>query len=147
MLRLSKKSTLALETVLDIAFYEKSNPMPSCEITERQGIAHRYLETVRQRLSREGIIESSRGTNGGYTLARSADQITVWDIVKAVHDEYPEKDDVISGSELAAKVVNPLWSKIENDIARTLQDITIADLCHTAKSHNISTQTTQKTAV
>ena len=70
MLRLSKKSVLALEAVLDVAYNARTSPVQSREITERQGIPHRYLEQVMQRLVRVGILRGVRGPRGGYMMAR-----------------------------------------------------------------------------
>jgi len=93
MLRLSKKSVLALEAVLDIAFYARVSPVQSREITARQGIPD------------------------------------------------PDDDDTVSNSELAAKVVGPLWSEIEGNILRWFDDISIADLCDMADRRGVTTQT------
>ncbi len=141
MLRLSKKSVLALEAVLDIAFYARVSPVQSREITARQGIPHRYLEQVMQRLARDGILKGVRGPRGGYLLARPGTEVTVGDIVRIVNDVDPEEDDTVSNSELAEKVVGPLWSEIEGNILRWFDDITISDLCDMADRRGVTTQT------
>ena len=84
MLRLSKKTWLALEAVVDVAINARPDPVQSKEITKRQGIPQRYLEQVMQQLVHAGILKGVRGPRGGYTLARERRRILVGDIVRVV---------------------------------------------------------------
>ncbi len=84
MLRLSKKTLLALEAVVDVAYNARPDPVQSKEITRRQGIPQRYLEQVMQQLVREGVLKGVRGPRGGYRLARERRRITVGDVVRIV---------------------------------------------------------------
>ena len=77
MLRLSRKTMLALEAVLDVAYNARPDPVQSKDITRRQGIPQRYLEQVMQQLVHKGILKGVRGPRGGYTLARERRKITV----------------------------------------------------------------------
>ena len=61
MLRLSRKTLLALEAVIDIAFNARPEPVQAKEITARQGVPQRYLEQVMQQLVRAGILKGVRG--------------------------------------------------------------------------------------
>ncbi len=137
MLRLSKKSILAMEAVLDIAYNAGVGPVQSREITERQGIPSRYLEQVMQRLVRDGILRGVRGPRGGYMLARPGHEITLGDVVRIVNDVDPDEDDTVSASELGLKVVAPLWNEIENNILRWFDDISVADLVDMASRRGI----------
>ena len=137
MLRLSKKSVLALEAVLDVAYNARTNPVQSREITERQGIPHRYLEQVMQRLVRVGILRGVRGPRGGYMMARLPGEVTVGDVVRIVNEVDPDDDNTVSESELGQKVVAPLWNEIEQNILTWFDDITIADLCDMADRRGV----------
>lgn len=137
MLRLSKKSVLALEAVLDVAHNARVSPVQSKEITERQGIPHRYLEQVMQRLVRVGILKGVRGPRGGYMMARPTSEVTVGDIVRIVNEVDPDDDNTVSGSELGKKVVGPLWAEIEQNILTWFDDITVADLSDMAERRGI----------
>lgn len=137
MLRLSKKSVLALEAVVDVAFNASATPIQSREITERQGIPHRYLEQVMQRLVRDGILKGVRGPRGGYMMAKPRDEVTVGDVVRIVNAVDPDEDTTVSHSELGEKVVSPLWAEIENNILTWFDDITIADLCEMADRRGV----------
>ncbi len=61
MLKLSRKTLLALEAVIDIAFNARPEPVQAKEITARQGVPQRYLEQVMQQLVRAGILKGVRG--------------------------------------------------------------------------------------
>src|SRR3974377_1866581 len=82
MLRLSRKTLLALEAVIDIAFNARPEPVQAKEITARQGVPQRYLEQVMQQLVRAGVLKGVRGPRGGYRLARERRRISVGDIVR-----------------------------------------------------------------
>lgn len=138
MLRLSRKSVLALEAVLDVAFNATTSPVQSRDITERQGIPHRYLEQVMQRLVRDGILRGVRGPRGGYMLAKPNAEITVGDVIRIVNDVDADEDQAASASDLGTKVVGPLWGEIENNILGWFDDITMADLCDMANRRGIN---------
>ena len=70
MLRMTRKTLLAIEAVLDVAYNARPNPVQSRDITARQGIPQRYLEQVLQHLVRKGVLKGVRGPRRGYTLAR-----------------------------------------------------------------------------
>ena len=92
MLRLSRKTVLSLEAVLDIAYNARPDPVQSRDITERQGIPNRYLEQVLQRLVRAGVLKGVRGPRGGYTLARERRRISVGDVLRVVSAMDAEED-------------------------------------------------------
>ena len=139
MIRLSKKSLLALEAVVDIAYNARPEPVQSKEITERQGIPQRYLEQVMQQLVRAGILRGVRGPRGGYRLARERRRITAGEIVRVVSDlEQKEAENGHgAGSELGAKIVRPLLAEIEEQLMQRLDGITIEDLCRAAEANGI----------
>lgn len=135
MLRVSRKTMLAMEAVLDVAYNARPDPVQSKDITRRQGIPQRYLEQVMQQLVHRGILKGVRGPRGGYTLARERRKITVGDVVRVVDQLDEEQDkDPISQAELGEKVVAPLWEKTRMSMLAELDKITMEDLCQEARS-------------
>jgi len=115
MLRLSRKTMLALEAVLDVAYNARPDPVQSKDITARQGIPQRYLEQVMQQLVHHGILKGVRGPKGGYTLARERRKITAGDVVRIVDQLAAEADsEPVSQAELGEKVVDPLWGEVRD---------------------------------
>jgi Rrf2 family protein len=139
MIRLSKKSLLALEAVVDIAYHARPEPVQSKEITERQGIPQRYLEQVMQQLVRAGILRGVRGPRGGYRLARERRRITAGEIVRVVGELEQREEEELNGagSELGLKIVRPLLAEIEEQVMQRLDQITIEELCREAEKHGI----------
>jgi Rrf2 family protein len=166
MLRLSKKTLLALEAVVDVAYNARPDPVQSKEITKRQGIPQRYLEQVMQQLVREGVLKGVRGPRGGYRLARERRRITVGEIVRVVgameaaddaRDEAkaaaretrgsvngtgenttaPAEENTNGGSPLGEQVVRPMWDSFQADMMEKLNAITIDDLCREAETKDI----------
>ncbi len=130
MLRMSKKTLLALEAVVDIAYHARPEPVQSKEITKRQGIPQRYLEQVMQQLVHAGVLKGVRGPRGGYRLARERRRITVGEIVRIVSAmEVSEENANGNGSSIGDKVVRPLLSRVQENMMRELDEVTIEDLC------------------
>ena len=137
MLKLSRRTALALEAVLDVAYNARPDPVQSRDITERQGIPHRYLEQVLQRLVRDGILKGVRGPRGGYTLARERRRVTLGDVVRVVDALEAEEEAPGSTAELGARVIGPLWDGIETELLRRLDGITMEDLCREAEEKGV----------
>lgn len=139
MIRLSRKSLLALEAVVDIAYNARPEPVQSKEITERQGIPQRYLEQVMQQLVRAGILRGVRGPRGGYRLARERRRITAGEIVRVVSELEQKEEEGLNGtgSELGAKIVRPLLAELEEQFMQKLDGITIEALCREAETRGI----------
>jgi Rrf2 family protein len=138
MYLLSKKSSLALEAVLDVAFNARPNPVQSKDITERQGIQSRYLEQVLQFLVKRGILKGVRGPKGGYTLARERRRITLGDVLRVVEELEHEDDKMDSVSELGERVIQPIWAKFHNEMLLQLDQITLEDLCERAENSGVA---------
>jgi Rrf2 family protein len=137
MLRLSRKTALALEAVLDVAYNARPHPVQSRDITERQGIPARYLEQVLQQLVREGILKGVRGPRGGYTLARERRRVTLGEIVRVVSRMEAEEDEPSSVAELGEKVIHPIWRDVQEALLARLDAITMEELCNEAERRGI----------
>ncbi len=139
MLDPSKKLVYAVESVVDIAYNGGAEPVRSREIAKRQGVPHRYLEQVMQRLVHAGVLRGVRGPRGGYLLARERRRITLGQIARVVRElenmEDADKKDV--SSDLANQVLHPIWSEMQEDLMLRLDKITIEDICRRATGLNI----------
>ncbi|TYO90691.1 RrF2 family transcriptional regulator [Oceanicella actignis] len=132
MLKLSRKTVLAIEAVLDVAYNARPDPVQARDITERQGIPQRYLEQVMQRLVRAGVLKGVRGPRGGYALARERRKVTVGDVVRVVSAIDQEAEEPPSRGALGRAVVVPLWDELEEEFLARLDRITMEDLCRRA---------------
>ena len=138
MLKLSRKTMLALEAVIDIAFNARPEPVQAKEITARQGVPERYLEQVMQQLVRAGVLKGVRGPRGGYRLARERRRISIGDVVRvaeAIDDGEAENPE--PRSELGTRVVTPLIARLQDEVMKQLDAISIEDLCSQARAAGV----------
>jgi Rrf2 family protein len=138
MLKLSRKTLLALEAVIDIAFNARPEPVQAKEITARQGVPQRYLEQVMQQLVRAGVLKGVRGPRGGYRLAKERRRISVGDVVRvaeSIDDE--EGGNPEPRSELGARIVTPLIHTLQEEVMTRLDAISIEDLCTRARAAGV----------
>jgi Rrf2 family iron-sulfur cluster assembly transcriptional regulator len=127
-MRISTKGRQALMTMLDLTHYADGTPIPLAAISERQNISLSYLEQLVARLKAAGLVKSTRGPGGGYTLGDKGDQIKVGEIVRAVEDD-PTR--LVIADPVTADVrmlTNYLWQAIEDQISGYLETVTLADV-------------------
>jgi len=83
-MRLSRTATYALQATWRLATEKSSEPAPCSRIAEEGHMPERFLLQVLRRLVTAGILESVRGSEGGYRLHKSPEDITVLEIIEAV---------------------------------------------------------------
>ncbi|MAS42289.1 MAG: transcriptional regulator [Rhodobacteraceae bacterium] len=137
MLKLPRKTLLAIEAVADIAYNARPDPVQARDVTERQGIPQRYLEQVMQALVRAGVLKGVRGPRGGYTLARERRRITVGDVVRVVSTLDQEDGDEGVTSALGLGVVAPIWEEMQRELLDRLDRVTMEDLCREAQRKRV----------
>lgn len=138
-MRLSTKGQYGLRAMFYLAqHYGIEEPIPLKVVAERQNISESYLEQLMAVLRRAGLVNSVRGAQGGYILARHPEKITVGDIVRALEGpiapigcvseyepaECDEADYCISRN---------VWIKVRDKLAEVLDSISLADMCRDAQ--------------
>jgi Rrf2 family protein len=139
MLKLSRKTLLALEAVIDIAFNARPEPVQAKEITARQGVPQRYLEQVMQQLVRAGVLKGVRGPRGGYRLAKERRRISVGEVVRVAEslDDGEETESATPRSDLGTRIVTPLIISLQDEVMARLDAISIEDLCAQARAAGV----------
>lgn len=129
-MKLTSKGRYAVTAMLDVALYGNDQPTPLSDIAERQNISLSYLEQLFSRLRRAELVESVRGPGGGYKLTRSANAISIGDIIHAVNESVDATrcrgQSNCNGGERC--LTHNLWSDLSDRIASFLNDISLADL-------------------
>lgn len=124
-MRLSTKGRFAVTAMIDVALREKLGPVPLSDISARQQISLSYLEQMFSRLRQQGLVNSTRGPGGGYTLGHRTDAITVADIIGAVEDPVAKQE----GEQGAAKdMAQDLWDSMNAKVADFMQSVTLRSL-------------------
>jgi Rrf2 family protein len=131
LLRLSKKADYALMAVRHLALKTGPSSASAREIAEHYDIPIELMAKVLQRLVRAGLLLSTQGTRGGYTLSRPSIAISVADVIQAIDGPFTvtacstEKTDCEQYSKCSIR--DPLW-QIRERIATTLGTVSIAEM-------------------
>jgi Rrf2 family transcriptional regulator, iron-sulfur cluster assembly transcription factor len=123
-MRMSTKGRFAVNALIDLALREPAGPVALASISQRQQISLSYLEQLFSRLRRDGMVESTRGPGGGYTLGRGAHDITVADVISAVDDPLSDTDE--EGRNLGMS--QPLWLRLNAVMLKHMATITLKSL-------------------
>jgi len=107
---LSSKAIYGVAAMYAISRTTNNKPMQVKEIAAMTHISHGYLEQLLSSLRKSNLLVSIRGAQGGYKLARSADQISVLEIIEAVEGAFYK----IDGNVGASTILEYFWSDIEN---------------------------------
>lgn len=135
-MRLSSKTRYAVRALIDLDIHYRGKPVLIKEIARRQGISVRYLENILTVLRAGGILHSSKGTGGGFSLARKAEKISLLDIVNLLEGgvELVQCLDSTGDCALAQKCVSRgVWSDLNRAIRDNLSQTTLKDLVEKQK--------------
>jgi Rrf2 family transcriptional regulator, cysteine metabolism repressor len=113
--------------------------VPLAEIAEHDGMPLAHLEHLVARLRKAGLIDSKRGSRGGYMLARPATEITMAEVVEALEGSIAPIECIsqsADGSIVCSRESDPnhvcptklLWTRVRGSIVKTLQETSLADL-------------------
>ncbi len=119
----SVKGEYALEALLDLALHRTGEPIRIADIARRQKIPQKFLELILAGLKQGGFVESRRGAEGGYLLARPPENITVGDVLRYVEGS--------SRPRSRRKTLSPfseLWEKVEQAISGIVDQTNFAEL-------------------
>jgi len=86
-MKLNTRSRYAVMALADMASFDRQNPISLRDISLRQNISLVYLEQIFSKLKKNNIVKSVRGTNGGYILAKTPEQIKLLNIFSAVDEK------------------------------------------------------------
>jgi Rrf2 family cysteine metabolism transcriptional repressor len=141
-MNISVKSEYALKAVFDLAVQYlnappgtvQMSPIKIADIAKRQRIPQKFLELILAGLKQSGFVDSRRGAEGGYLLARSVDNITVGDVLRAV-------ENVKGGSRAHGNdPFGEVWRQVDQAISDVLDQTTFGELARgwqTRQSHFI----------
>lgn len=136
-MRLSTKGHYGLKAMFDLAQYYGSEPIPLKSVAERQNLSEHYLEQLIAILRKAGLVNSVRGSQGGYILARDPALIKVGDVIRALEGPIApvycvsEEDPGIC-DEADYCITRTVWARVRDGIAGVLDGISLADLCREA---------------
>jgi Rrf2 family protein len=127
---ISARTMYGLRALVTLAEARTDNPMSIQEIADDEELPAKFLEGIMADLKRGGFVESRRGANGGYLLARPASEITLLEIIRHLDGPvapFAVPDRTRSGEESTdrQKAFRPVWNEIREATIRALEDYTI----------------------
>jgi Rrf2 family transcriptional regulator, cysteine metabolism repressor len=126
---ISVKGRYALYALMDLALEKPGEPVKIADIARRQEIPQKFLELILASLKQGGFVESRRGAEGGYLLARPADQLTVGDILHFV--EGPQAGRLWRKTGSRRRREDPfsdVWERVDKAVSGILDKTTFGDI-------------------
>ncbi len=131
-MKMSSKSRYGLRALIDIAVNGEKEPVSIASIATRRNLSEAYLEQLIAKLKKAGMVQSLRGAQGGYQLAKPANEISVGDVLRVLEGDLDAVDCpglTDSGCASAdACVTLYVWQKINESIADTVDHIMLDTL-------------------
>ena len=130
-MRISAKVDYAVRATVELAAADADRPIKAERIANAQGIPLNFLENILGELRHAGIVRSHRGADGGFRLAKPAQDVTVADIMRAVEGPLasvrggPPEETAYSG---AAEVLPRLWIAVRTNLRKVVEHVTLADI-------------------
>lgn len=135
-MKLSTRGRYGVTALFELALHYGKGVVPLRDIAQHQGISEPYLEQLAKTLREAGLVTSTRGAQGGYSLARPPEEITIGQAVEATEGPIALVDCLLAGGEAKAAaceragtcVTRDVWARVCDSINQVLNSITLADL-------------------
>ena len=130
-MRVSAKADYAVRAAIELASAPAGEPVKGDAIAAAQGIPLRFLENILAEMRQQGLVHSRRGQDGGYWLARPADDITIAEVIRAVEGPLASvrggrPDDLAYRG--AAEPLKDVWVALRANVRSVLETVTLADV-------------------
>ncbi|MFB7865691.1 MULTISPECIES: RrF2 family transcriptional regulator [unclassified Streptomyces] len=134
-MRISARADYAVRAALQLAAARDAGPVKAEAIAEHQGISHKFLEGILGDMRKGGLVQSQRGGNGGYWLAKPAEDISVADVIRCVEGPLVSVRGV-RPPELSytgpAESLLTLWVALRANVRQVLDGVSLAQLATAA---------------
>jgi Rrf2 family cysteine metabolism transcriptional repressor len=125
-MNISVKGEYALQAIFDLSSQKPGEPIKIADIARRQRIPQKFLELILAGLKQGGFVESRRGAEGGYLLARSPEAISIGEVLRFVEGPLQGK-----GGRQRRKADTPfssMWQEVDRAVSDIIDHRTFADL-------------------
>jgi Rrf2 family protein len=140
-MHLMSQEEYGLRCLVQVARHPGPEPLTIPEIARAEGLSPEYTAKLMRALRKGGLVASTRGAGGGYRLARSAEDVTAWEVLETLGGSFfPESFcDTHPGQHRdCVHTVNcsirALWQRVEGAVRGILEGVTIADLTRGERS-------------
>lgn len=130
-MNLSRASTYAFYGLSYLARQPAGKFVPLSEIGQHYDVPEKHLAKIFQTLVKAGILESARGVNGGFVLAKPASEISALDVIQILEGPVRETGCLLLAEPCARDAVcriNAIWRKAQHQMLSVLRQSTVADM-------------------
>ncbi len=130
---ISSKGRYALRVMTDLAEHSGEGFISLADISARQEISLKYLESITAMLNKSGLVNSLRGKSGGYKLCKKPEEYTLREILEVTEGGLvPVNCSCLTGAEECRRSAlcptMPVWQKLDKLICDYLESVTLKDL-------------------
>jgi len=122
--------------MLELALNYNNGPVQLKDIAQRQEISARYLERMMASLVNSGLINSTRGQNGGFNLSRDPNEINLFEVIESVEGSISPVaciDDKKMCDRIDICITRDIWMKLKKAMSDVLVSITLEDMVRMQK--------------
>jgi Rrf2 family protein len=123
-MQISVKGQYALLAIFDLATQRQNEPVRIADIARRQRIPQKFLELILAGLKQSGFVESRRGAEGGYMLARPAESITVGEVLRSIEGGGGKG----KGQRKVENAFTEMWRRVDQAVSEVIDTANFADL-------------------
>ena len=130
-MRISTEGRYGARLMLELALHYEKGAVLLKDIAKNQEISEGYLEHIVPILKVAGLINSTRGAHGGYTLARDSSKITLKEVVEALEGNLAVAECVTSPKvchRVDSCVTRDIWGQVSEKISEVLASTTLEDM-------------------
>ena len=130
-MKVSTRGRYGLRALVDMTIHSNNAPVSLVQVANRQKISLNYLEQVFSVLRKAGIVKSLKGVNGGYRLAKKADDITVKEVLEVLEGKFSIVDEYAQekGTDDVQEAIKTLvWDQINTRVNQLLEEKTLKQL-------------------
>jgi Rrf2 family protein len=130
-MHVTAKADYAVRAVIELAHSSQAAPRKVDEVAQAQGIPVSFLENILTQLRSAGVVRSQRGPEGGYWLAKPAEEISLARVIRAVEGplvgvrgQRPEEIEYVGSAESLQQV----WIALRANLRKVLEHVTVAEV-------------------
>lgn len=135
-MKLSTKGRYGVKAMVDLAIHYCNEPESIKSISERQNVSEYYLEQLFSQLRKAKLINSIRGSQGGYVLSRPPEQINIREVMEVLEGPIDISDciegEVCDNADCCATRL--LWARIKESINSVMETTTLKDMVEDYKT-------------
>ncbi|WP_277668481.1 Rrf2 family transcriptional regulator [Caproiciproducens galactitolivorans] len=137
-MKISTKGRYGLRAMIDLAVNSNGGCASLAGISERQDLSLNYLESIFSYLKRAGLVIGIAGAQGGYMLAKPADEITLYEIMTVLEGDMSVYDKFGPTTKIRSFLNKNVWDVIDKNVNEVLTGTTMADVIKNIENSRLS---------